>query len=828
MISHDVSDVNTALQIRAPVSGRFLPILLVLFTGSGCAALIYEIIWFQLLQLVIGSSGVSLGVLLGTYMGGMCLGSLALPRIVSPRRHPLRIYGLIELGIGAFGLAVLFGMPVIARLYAPLAGHGFAGILLRGAVSGVCLLPPTMLMGATLPAIARWVEATPKGVSWLGFFYAGNTAGAVFGCLLAGFYLLRVHDMPTGTYFAVVINGTIGLVALGLAALTPHKAPEAQPLEVRLLPEPGSWTVYAAIALSGMSALGAEVIWTRLLSLMMGATAYAFSIILAVFLAGLWLGSSVGSYLARSYPRPRVALGSTQLLLSAAIAWTAYIVSKSLPFWPINPSLSPSPWYNFQLDIVRSLWAILPPALLWGASFPLALAAASRGKDTGRMVGGIYAANTLGAIAGSLGFSMVFVPSVGSQQSQRILIGLAVAAGLLAFSPLLGWLRRRDRIAVESRPSELGAAGTIGLAVSVFVAAVLVFSLARVPWELIAYGRYLPTQTEQGTVLYAGEGMNASVAVTELSGGTRNFHISGRVEASSDPADMRMERMLGHLPALVHQDPRRVLVVGCGAGVTAGSLVPYPGVERIVICEIEPLIPKVVARYFSQENYGVLDDRRTEVVYDDARHYILTTKEKFDIITSDPIHPWLKGSAALYTKEYYELCKRHLNRGGVMVQWVPLYESTPSTVKSEIATFFKVFPNGTVWSNDINGMGYDVVVLGQVEPTRIDLDALQSRLGRSDYQGVAQSIAEVGMAGVLGVLGTYAGQESDLLPWLRDGEINLDRNLRLQYLAGMGLNSHENVGILDDILSYRKFPDEIFTGSDGMKYALRRIVEGNK
>jgi spermidine synthase len=188
----------------APVSGsrRFLPLLLLLFFGSGCSALIYEIVWFQLLQLVIGSSAISLGVLLGTFMGGMCLGSIALPRLISARRHPLRVYALLELGIGVIGLLLLFGMPLVDELYAARGGHGMAGIALRAVVSAACLLPPTLLMGATLPAVGRWVEATPRDVSWLGFFYGGNIAGAVFGCLLAGFYLLRVHDMSTAVFVA--------------------------------------------------------------------------------------------------------------------------------------------------------------------------------------------------------------------------------------------------------------------------------------------------------------------------------------------------------------------------------------------------------------------------------------------------------------------------------------------------------------------------------------------------------------------------------------------------------------------------------------------------
>lgn len=210
-----------------PTTGRTLPLLLLLFLGSGCAALIYEIVWFQLLELVIGSSAISLGVLLGIFMGGMCLGSLLLPRFVSRFHHPLRVYALMEAGIGVIGLAVLFGMPLIAGVYTSWAGGGFFGMLLRGIVAAVCLLPPTLLMGATLPAISRWVETSPQGVSWLGFFYGGNIGGAVIGSLLAGFYLLRVYDNSIATFVAVAINAVVALLALLIANMTPYEpAPE--------------------------------------------------------------------------------------------------------------------------------------------------------------------------------------------------------------------------------------------------------------------------------------------------------------------------------------------------------------------------------------------------------------------------------------------------------------------------------------------------------------------------------------------------------------------------------------------------------------------------
>jgi spermidine synthase len=251
-----------------------------------------------------------------------------------------------------------------------------------------------------------------------------------------------------------------------------------------------------------------------------------------------------------------------------------------------------------------------------------------------------------------------------------------------------------------------------------------------------------------------GEGVNSSIAVTQDPHGQRYFHVSGKIEASSAVQDMRLQRMLGHLPGFLHPRPRSVLVVGCGAGVTAGALVVHPDVERLVICELEPLIPPMAAEYFASENHGVIDDPRVEIVYDDARHYILTTRETFDIITSDPIHPWVKGSAALYSQEYFELCRRHLNPGGLITQWVPLYESDAAAVRCELATFLSVFPEGTIWSNDAEGVGYDVVLLGSAGPLRIDVDRVQQRLHQAEYRDATQSLREVEFATAVGLLAT--------------------------------------------------------------------------
>jgi spermidine synthase len=797
-----------------PDTPRYLPGLLLLFVGSGCAALIYEVVWFQLLQLVIGSSAISLGVLLGTYMGGMCLGSLLLPRFIRANLHPLRVYSAIELGIGICAILVLFVLPLMNSVYAAIAGHGVFGIVLRAVIAAICLLPPTLLMGASLPAIARWVETTPKGVSWLGFFYGGNLAGAVLGCLLAGFYLLRLYDMPTATVVAVSINFAVALISFYLAKKTPYAPVETADPEdwrdgSRETPRESSRTVYFAIAISGACALGAEVVWTRLLSLMLGATVYTFSIILAVFLIGLGIGSAVASQTSRYMKRPAAALAVCQLLLAGAIAWTAYTLAVSIPYWPVNPTLSTSPWYTFQLDLLRCFWAILPAAILWGASFPLALAAAAwRGEDGGKLVGKVYAANTVGAILGAVGFSIVVIPWVGTQNSQRVLIALAAIAAAAVF------------VSLKNLPKKATAFAVLAAMASVW----LITSVAPVPWLAIAYGRRMLTTSDPGKVLYLGEGRNSSIAISELPGGAHYFHVSGKVEASTEPYDMRLQRMLGHLPALMHPNPKSVLIVGFGAGVTAGTFVVHPGVQKITICELERLIPPAATQYFRGENYNVMNDPRTTIYYDDARHFVLTSNDKYDIITSDPIHPWVKGTATLYSKEYYELVKKHLNPGGVVTQWVPLYESDPETVKSELATFFQVFPQGTIWGNDINGEGYDTVLLGQAEPAKINVDAMQARLSDPANAAVAKSLKTVGFPNAVDLLSTYAGRGSELAPWLVNAQINQDLNMRLQYLAGMGLNFDRPVVIYNDILRYRKFPEDIFSGSDERMAQLRFAV----
>jgi spermidine synthase len=788
----------------------YLPLLLLLFAGSGCSALIYEVVWYQALQLAIGSTSVSLGVLLATFMGGLCIGSTFFPRLRILKGHPLRTYALIELCIAACAVLVQYSMPFISQFYFAGAENGLPGMLLRGVVAAVCMLPPTILMGASLPAIVRWLEASPRAVAWWGWLYGCNTAGAVAGCLLAGFWLLRDFNVFTGTLFAAAINVVVALVSLAFSSSTPHTipvsgipqeeaatAPESSASAASAATPLSKWPVYVTIALSGAVALGAEVVWTRLLGYLLLATVYVFAIILAVFLTGLALGTAGGSWLLRKV-NPRHALGWCQILLTLGFAWTAYTIVNTfhLPFWNPDVLTTHDGWYMYFLDLKVVAIAIFPATLFWGASFPLACAAVSEpGQDSGKTAGGIYAANTLGGIFGALLVSLVLIPGIGSQDSQRVLLLVSALSGLLLLAP-----------------AARQTADRIKLAAAVVAAVLLAVTIEPIPGELIAYGRFMGNNAGMSQILYTKEGRNSSVAISRWNNGAIYVNVNGHVEATTEIFDMKLQRMVGHLAAIVHPDPKSVLGIGFGAGVSAGTFTRYPGIQHITVCEIEPVIPPASTIYFAPQNYEVKNNPKTRIVYDDARHYLMTTKDKYDIIASDPLDVFVKGTAALYSLEYYESVKRHLNPGGIFTLYVPLYETDELTFKSELATFFRAFPEGSVWSNTRDNLGYDMVFMGQVGPLHIDLDKAQEKYDLPEHASVRESLHDIGIDSIADLFSTFTGTSADLNRWVGESPLNTDADLRLSYLAGWGINSDLADYLYRQMLRYRR-PPTFFTGT---------------
>lgn len=747
--------------------------LLLFAVASGAAALLYEIVWFQMLELVVGSTAISVGILLAVYMGGLGAGSLAFPRFATRVQNPLRLYAIIELAIGVFGIGVLFLMPNLP---------GLAGVL--------CLVPPTIFMGAALPALGRAAGNRPS----MGLLYAANIAGGVIGAIAGGFYLLRVFDVTVATLTAFGVNIVVAAVALAMRErVFRHEEPYAAP-------PPRNLRIYAVIAISGLCALAAETVWTRTLGLLFGSSVYSLTLVLAVFLIGLGAGAWVGTQL-RRITNPRATLAMTQILASMAIWWGARSISVSLPYWPINPALTPDPWINLQLDFVRACWVVLPATLLWGASFPLALAAASP-KDEAAAFPRVYASNTAGAIIGALAASLLLVPNIGTQGAQQVLIAASAAGSLLLLRPQF-------------------------LLLVILAAVLLVRTVPPKSDLLIAHGRYAATWAGKSEIFFAEDGRNSSVAVSRLDDGRMMFHVAGKIQASNVPRDLRLQRMLGHLTTLTVTHPRSVLVIGCGAGVTAGAVSMDTLVERETIVEIEPLVFDA-ARNFTEENFGVLGNPKVHRVLDDGRHFLLTTPERFDAITVDPLDPWVKGAASLYTLEMFQTMREHLNPGGTVTMYIQLFETTPEAVKSAVVTFMEVFPNATLWANTYEGRGYDMVLMGQAEPLHIDLDEMERRVDFRGDSPMSKSLSEIGFDSPVAFFATYAARREDLTAWLAGAPINRDRNLRMQYLAGLGMDLDNAAEIFSNMTAEARFPEGIFSSAEGRKDSLKRAWEASR
>jgi spermidine synthase len=796
------------------------PRLLLVFVASGCAALIYEVVWFHLLRLVIGASALSVGLVLASFMGGMFLGSLLFPRLVGPWHSPLRVYALLELGVGVFGLAMPLLLPAVRHVYVGLVGYGALGIALRALIAAVLLLPPTALMGATLPAIARRYAPGRRGMSGLSALYAANTFGAVLGCLLSGFYLLAQWDVWVATFAAVALNFAVAgyalLLARGAQAGTAKaKVPLPLPSPQSLATTADERAVFLATALSGLTALGAQVVWTRLLTLLFGATVYAFSIILAVFLGGMGIGSALASFLLRRGVPAMRGLAVAQLALVPTLLLAGAVLVGVLPY--SSPSAGVSVDVLHSLHVLRAIDVILPSAILWGMSFPFALAAAStRARDTGRSSGLVYASNTAGAILGALAVSFFAIPKLGTQWASQLLVLFAALSAALLFFAL-----------ARSRREPAGVPWLRGLPAPLFALAIGACAAALVPGlstVFLAHGRNIWWVDPGDRYPYVAEGAASTVAVHVAPNGFRNFHVSGRVEASNNPDDLRLERLLGHLSALVHPRPETVLVVGLGGGVTAGALTLHPEVKRIVICEIEPRVVGA-ANEFAKENYAVLSDPRVTLVFDDARHFLATTDERFDVITSDPIHPWVRGNSVLFSREYYAIVKDRLKPGGIATQWVPLYDTNEEAIKIQMRTFIDAFPQGTVWNSAVGGRGYDVVLLGSVEPLRIDVAAIERRMAQPR---IRQSLREVKIGTALDLLATYGTSGPDMQRWFAGTPVNRDFSLKLEYISGLAINQQRADPIYAHMTRDRTFPAEMFDADPERVKALRRRIRAQR
>lgn len=777
----------------------FFGVIYLLFFLSGATALVYQVVWVRSLTLVFGGSHLAVTAVLSIFMGGLALGGFLVGRRVDRVARPLRLYGLLEIGIAVSALLVAAVMKSYPSIYITLAqGRDESTVYLtavRMVFSIVVLIVPTVLMGGTLPVLSRFVARQPEQLrNHLSFLYGFNTLGAVAGALVAGFVFLRAYSVSTTLFIAVATNLLVGLASLALQRrldLAPAAGPEpdapasagipdltpSELLSVRL--------VVWGIGISGFCALGYEVLWTRVLTVAVGASVYGFTIILVAFLTGIALGSKAYGALARILgqevpPTRRIvtAFGLTQL----AIGITALLATVFLRDVPANavrlqayfsggaPALfAARAWGNFTLAFLH----MLVPALFMGAAFPIAGEAVARyRRATGQAVGETLAANTVGAILGAAVSGLILIRLVGIERSLQMLTVLNIGTGLL----VLASLGRRRWVLAATAAATAGVVLFLGVnrdALRIWDRKYFAIFRSNQP-EAFRTAEMVREAIENTDVLYYGEGVESIVSVIRVKGGEQAFLTNGRVEASSHLQAQQVQFTLGHLPMLLARNPKDVLVVGMGSGMTAGATAVHPSTERVTLVEIEPQVSGV-ARAFDQYNHHVLDHPKVKVVFNDGRNFLLTTRQTFDVITADPIHPWFRGAGYLYAEEYFALAAQHLRPGGVIAQWLPIYELTRQDLASVVRTFQQRVPYTLLFLTH-----YDAVIVGSNAPFVLDEAELQRRISAPE---VSADLSRVMMGSSTDLLSYFVMGTEGMRRFAREGTLNTDDRLYLEFSA---------------------------------------------
>ena len=709
-----------------------------------------------MLVLVFGTSVFAVSTVLGAFMAGLALGSVCFGRLVDVKGKELRLYGLLELGIAAFALAfpvLLAGLDdVYTFLYQNLGGAGFAFSLLRFLLNFIVLLIPTTLMGATLPVLSKYLVGRLQELGEdVGRLYAVNTLGAAIGALIAAFVLIEYLGVSKTTYLAGGLNALIAVIALRWSSRGTESSGSAVAVEngeAVQVARPLVWMVLGGFGLSGFVALGYEVLWTRLLSILLkSATAQSLSTILVGFLFGLAGGGAVGARYADRLKDPLLIFGLIQMLIGLA-GLSSIGAFGAIPYL-FRAFESFSSWEAYLLKLFVAAFAVmLVPTFLLGLLFPVvSKLRVDRLQTLGSRIGDIYGVNTLGAVLGALGVGFVLLPLLGTQHSIQLLAGLnfAIGVGLVLAHPSLQ--RKMKAIA-------LGV-----------LAVVVVVLMALLPKGLFVE---LFQWTEPNSrLLFFDEGAGGTVTVHEYRDGHRLLKVNGGGEVPTNYASIQTFRLLGNLPMLVHPGPREVAVVAFGGGITLAA-VDLHGPERLDCIEVVDGV-FAAGKYFSQYNYYIynrFDRPHLNAIVDDGRNHMLRTARRYDVIISDATHPGTADSWVLYTEEFYRLCQRRLRQDGVMAQWLPLHGLSREDFRMVLRTFGAVFPHASLWLTHEYA-----IMLGTPERLRIDLARLEQRLRN---EAVRANLQEVDLGDPISFMSALALGEDEYAPFVGSGPTNTD------------------------------------------------------
>jgi spermidine synthase len=790
----------------------------VCFVLTGATGLIYEVLWARMLGLVFGATTFAISTVLAAFMGGLALGSACAGRLGARIERPLRAYGMIEIGIAFYALAVPLLFKFVDHVYALMweqfrpGFYAFSGW--RFVLSCAVLIVPTTLMGATLPVLSAALLRSPlrQPSSAVARLYTCNLVGAIFGTLVAGFLLLPLLGVRGTIWTAAGINIFVGVAAylidlrgaetltrssVGLeresmaseetVACDAHDAEESSDLGNVEQRTGGArfWLLVAAV--SGFVTISTQVAWTRVLTMVIGSSTYAFSVVVALFLLGLSGGAYVVS-------RQRISNELRRMILKIELATAASLL---MSIWIIN--MMPGVLYNMGVNLNIGSWLgllglqtsvaamlILIPAFLMGMVMPLVLvwaSASSAGGDCVGQVGRSYAVNTLGAIAGAFMAGFVLIPKAGTRATILFAASLCVVVAGVA-NPV----REGRRVALRR---SFGVVEALALVAALFIFAPalnlealsigaydgLVRVLARSRFGVEDAMREQKGKETHNLLMYE-EGPTATVSVRE-DWGVRSLAINGRTNASdnnSEHGDMKTQVMLGQLPLLLAPRTGRGLIVGFASGVSVGSMLQSP-IGSLECVELEPTTV-AASRFFEHVNNRPLEDPRLRLIVDDARAYLRVNPTRYDMIVSEPSHPWVPGVANLFTREFFELGRSRLNEDGVFVQWLQIYQLSTESLRSVLATYRSVFPHVMIFRVGGRAKGKDLILVGS--PTPLTLDRLGERMkdGR-----IAAELSRAGINQVSDVESWYVCDETVLAPALVGATINTDDNMLVETRA---------------------------------------------
>lgn len=767
-------------------------IILGCFFFSGAAGLVYQVVWTRILTLVFGGTVYAVSTVLAAFMGGLALGSLAFGMWADrSKKNPLLTYAWLEFLIGLYCLTTPWSLNLLRNFYSQVApsfdGSPFLFGVFRLVLVSVVLVPPTIAMGATFPILCLYyTESLGHLGARVGRLYSANTWGAVLGTFLAGFILVPYLGVKAALLTGVVLNTLVAALVYwvyrvrNIESATSTK-PATEPREAM---KKGRPQVFLGFACSGMLALSYEIVWTRVLQLTIGTTVYVFSTMLIAFLVGIAFGSAVASSWADRIQKQILAFGLLEMtigLLTLPVVWA--LTQAPLVFLSMY-SLFEESFLGYTLaTLAISCVVLMPQAFLFGATFPLVTKLVTDDmSNLGSSIGYAYFVNTVGSIVGSLLTGFLLIPFLGTE---RTLLVLATGALILGVGLVLS--------SEASSSTRLRASGSA-------IAVLLLALFFREPWDpvLMSSGLYSKPNLirelgqekfvkalSQMKILYLKEGVNAHVSVVE-GGGQRAIRINGKVVATTAAIDMSNQMALAHIPMLLNDDPQRTMIVGLGAGVTAGHLAGHKP-ENLDIVEIEPAVLGA-SKALADINHSPWTQEGVNLIYADGRNFVLGGQTGYDVITSDPIHPYAQGAGSLYTVEHFRNCLKLLKEEGVMAQWLPLYGMSENDSRSIVASFCEVFPHASYWvapsPKEQPSYKRDAILIGSRQALEIDTEALAKRLERPD---IRELVKPYGWDEPSAFVSGFLMGDKELRAYAEGAILNTDNYPVIEYGAPKGL-----------------------------------------